>query len=174
MVGGSRTAPLGKQMTPPFLFHSPPPAITESSLTQLFAEMQRSMARQEEAVKKIREDVLELRSQNISQSSSVTNLADTSTLRIGSSLDFSKLGSNTVEVMSVTVDQPMDHTTNPRPSSPSDHIELGCSSDEHLLAADSDEETEATQDDDHLLSESEDDEKKLPEEPLKTSWSEDE
>jgi intein-encoded DNA endonuclease-like protein len=41
------------------------------------------MARQEEAVKKLKEDVLELRSQNVSQSSSVTNLADTSTLRIG-------------------------------------------------------------------------------------------
>jgi hypothetical protein len=67
----------------------------------------------------------------------------------------------------------MDHTTDPRPSSPSDHIELGCSSNKQLLAADSDEETEATQEDNHLLSESEDEEKKLPEESLKTSWSDD-
>ena len=124
--------------------------------------------------KETKEDVLELRSQNVSQSSSVTNLTDTSlNLRIGSTLKLSEPGSNTVELMSVTLNQPIDQTTDPRPSSPDDHIELGCSSDEHLLAADSEEETEATQEDDHLLSESEDDEKKLPEEPLKTIWSDD-
>jgi hypothetical protein len=89
-------------------------------------------------------------------------------LWIGSTLELSEPGSETVDVMSVTIDQPMDHTTDPGPSSsPSDTIELGCS---ELLAADSDEETEVIPDDDHLLSESEE-ETELPEVPTCTRWS---
>ena len=79
-----------------------------------------------------------------------------------------------MDVMSVTIDQPMDHTTDPGPSSsPNDTItlDLGCS---ELLAADSDEETEATQEDHHLLSESKEEDKESPEEPLSTRWADDE
>ena len=125
-------------------------------------------------VNELRGEILEIKSQNPSCSSSVYNLEDTSlNLRIGSTVKISEPGSERVEVMSVTLDQPMDHTTDPGPSSPSDHIELGCSTDELLLAADSDEETEATQEDAHLLSESEG-EKESPEEPLRTRWADDE
>jgi hypothetical protein len=89
-------------------------------------------------------------------------------MRIGSILDVPVPGSEVVEVMSVTVDQPMDQDIDPGPSSsPSDTIELGCS---ELLAADSDEVTEVTPDDDHLLSESEE-ETELPEVPTCTRWS---
>ncbi len=65
--------------------------------------------------------------------------------------------------MSATIDQPIDQTSNPGPSSPNTTIGLGCSNDEHLLAASSDEETDATQEDDlpALLSESEE-EKESP------------
>ena len=177
MVGGSRTAPLGKQTAPPaipFSFPTPPPAITESLLTQFFTVMQQSMARTEEVVKKLSEEVLTLKSQNLSRSPSTSNLVDTSTMRIGSILDFPVPGSEVVEVMSVTVDQPMDQDIDPEPSSPpSDTIELGCSNDD-LLAADSEEETEVTQDDDHLLSESEEETEPPPEEPTVTRWEDDE
>ena len=176
MVGGSRTAPLGKQTKPPtvpFSFPTPPPVITESLLTQFFTVMQQSMARQEEVVKKLSEDVLELKSQNLSRSPSVANLVDTSTMRIGSILDIPVPGSEVVEVMSVTVDQPMDQDIDQGPSSPpSDTIELGCSNDD-LLAADSDEEADDTQGDDHLLSESEEETEPPPEEAT-TRWADDE
>jgi hypothetical protein len=74
--------------------------------------------------------------------------------------------------MSVTMDQPMDQTSNPGPSSPNKTIELGCGNIDTLLAADSDEETDATQEDDlsALLSKSEE-EKETPEKPL--NWAED-
>ena len=110
-------------------------------------------------------------SPNVSCSASVTQLADTSTLRIGSLLDFSEPGSQSVEVMSVTLGQPMEQSTSPGPSSHNNTIELGCGNVDQLLAADSEEETDETQDEDHLLSESEE-EKESPEKPL--SWAEDE
>jgi hypothetical protein len=89
-------------------------------------------------VKEMRGEIQEIKSQNPSRSASVTQLEDTSTLRIGSNLNTSEPGSETVEMMSATIDQPMDTTINPGPSSPDDTIELGCSTD--LLAAGSDEE----------------------------------
>jgi hypothetical protein len=74
------------------------------------------MASLQEEMKRNRDEVLELRSQNASRSASMTQLVDTSTLRIGSLLDVSEPGSGKVEVMSVT-DQPMDQPSNPGPSS---------------------------------------------------------
>jgi hypothetical protein len=75
--------------------------------------------------------------------------------------------------MSATIDQPMDQTLNPGPSSPNNTIGLGYSNDKHLLAAGSDEETDATQEGDlsALLSESEE-EKESPEMPF--CWADDE
>jgi hypothetical protein len=133
------------------------------------------MARQEEVVKKLSEDVLELKSQNISRSPSVANLVDTSTMRIGSILDIPVPGSEAVEVMTVTTDdQPMDQTIGPEPSSsPNDVIELGCSQDD-LLAENSEEESEVTPDDSHLLSESEEETEAPPEGPTVTRWADDE
>jgi tRNA-binding EMAP/Myf-like protein len=126
-------------------------------------------------VNELTKEIREIKSQNLSCSASVDNLEDTSSnLRIGSTVKLSEPGSQTVEVMSVTMDQPMDQNTDPGPSSsPNDTIELGCSNDD-LLAADSDDETQATQDDHHLLSESEEEDKVSPEEPLSTRWADDE
>ncbi len=119
-----------------------------------------------DTVKVLREDIQSLKSQNVSRSASVNQLADPSTLRFGSNINISEPGSATVEVMSATIDQPMDQTPNPGPSFPNTTIGLGCSNVDHLLAAGSDEETDATQEDDlsALLSESEE-EKESPENP---------
>jgi hypothetical protein len=128
-------------------------------------------------VNEMRGEILEIKSQNPSCSSSVTNLPDPSlNLRIESTIKLSEPGSAAVEVMSVTTgDQPMDETANPGPSSsPDNTIELGCSNNDHLLAADSgEEETDEPPGDSHLLSDSEE-EKKSPEDPLTISWSDDE
>lgn len=122
------------------------------------------MRSQQEELKRIRDDVLEFWSQNASCSTSVTQLSDTSTLRIGSLLDFTESGSETVEVMSVT-DQPMEPPPNPGPSSADDPNASVIGQINNLWAADSDEETDATQDQELLLSESEE-EKKSPELPF--------
>jgi hypothetical protein len=165
MVRGNRTTPLHKavQKPPPFLF---PPTISESLLSQFFTEMRQSMASLQEEMKRNRDDVLELRSQNASCSASVTQLADTSTLRIGSLLDFTEPESETVEVMSVT-DQPLEPSSNPGPSSTDDQNESVIGQINNLLAEDSDEETDATQDEDlsAMLSESKE-EKESPELPF--------
>ncbi len=125
----------------------------------------------------MRGEILEIKSQNPSCSSSVTNFVDTSlNLRIGSTVKISEPGSERVEVMSVTTDdQPMDETANPGPSfSPDDYIELGCKTDDHLLAADSDEEEAVVApEDDHLLSESEEEMESPAKIPL-TRWAADE
>jgi hypothetical protein len=175
MVGGSRTAPLGKQEPKTFPRPAPPPIINEQKFDNFLAEMRQGMIGVWGAVNELSKEIQEIRSQNLSRSASVDNLGDTSSnLRIGSTIKLSEPGSQTVEVMSVTMDQPMDQTTDPGPSSsPNDTIELGCSNDD-LLAADSDDETQATQDDHHLLSESEEEDKVSPEEPLSTRWADDE
>jgi hypothetical protein len=168
MVGGSRTAPLGKQQPIPYAFTTPPSPINEQLLTSFFNELKQSMMGVWEGMKEMRGDIRDLNSQNVSHSASVTQLEDTSTLRIGSKVAISEPGSTAVDVMSATIDQPMDQTINPGPSCPNDTIELGCSSDDHLLAAGSDEETDATQEDDlsALMSECEE-EKEPPETPLR-------
>jgi hypothetical protein len=171
MVGGSRTAPLGKQAPEPFAHPPPPPIINEQVLNNFLVEMGQGMVGVWGMVNNLTKDIQDIKSQNPSCSSSVTNLEDTSlNLRIGSTVKISEHRSERVEVMSVTTDdQPMDQTIDPGPSSsPNDTIELGCSPDE-LLAADSDVETEVTQEDDHLLSESEE-ETESPEEPRNTRW----
>jgi hypothetical protein len=104
MVGGSKTAPLGKQPAP-YIFPNPPPTINGHSLTEFFAEMRQGMAGVWGLVNEMRGEILEIKSQNPSCSSSMTNLPDTSlNLRIGSTLKISEPGSTAVEVMSVTTD----------------------------------------------------------------------
>jgi hypothetical protein len=138
MVGGSRTAPLGKQQPAPYIFTSPPPPTNEHLFAELVNEIKQSMARVWEGMKEMKGDIQVLKSQNVSRSTSVANLTDTSNLRIGSNLTISEPGSTAVEVMSVTTDEPMDENSNLGPSSsPDNTMELGCSTDDHLLAADS-------------------------------------
>jgi hypothetical protein len=175
MVGGSKTATLGKQPVP-YAFPNPPPTINGHLLSEFFAEMRQGTEGVWGLVNEMRGEILEIKSQNPSSSASVNKLEDTSSnLRIGFNLNISKPGSTAVEVMSITTDQPMDETANPAGpfSSPDNTIELGCSNDDHLLAAASDKEETDAPGDDHVLSDSEE-EKKSPEDPLTIGWSDDE
>jgi hypothetical protein len=140
-------------------------------LSEFFTEKRQGIVEVAEEMKILREDIQVLKFQNASRSSSVIQLADPSTLRIGSNLNISEPGCTTVEVMSATMDQPMDQTSNPGPSSPNKNIELGCCNVDTLLAEDWDEETDATQEDDlsALLSESEE-EMESPEKPFNWAY----
>jgi hypothetical protein len=130
------------------------------------------MASLQEEVKRNRKEALELQFQNSSRSQSMNQLADTSTLRIGSLIDFSGTRSAEVEVMSFT-DQPMEPTPIPGPSSTNDHSESVLGLINNLLTEDSEAELDNDTDEDlsGLLSESED-EKESPKLPL--NWAEDE
>jgi hypothetical protein len=104
-------------------------------LFQFFTEMRQNVARLE--VKKNRSEVLESKSQNSSRSGSITQLVDPSTLRIGSPQRISGANS-TVEVMSVTTDQPLENQLNPEPSSVDEQSELVISQINNPLANNSD------------------------------------
>ena len=106
MMGGKRTAPLNKQPQGQFNFPYPPPVITESAMTQFFEEMRQNMARMEAEIKLNRQEVIEMKSTQLSTSrqGSQTQLAGPLISRIGSNLNTFSIES-TVEVMSSTLDQ---------------------------------------------------------------------
>jgi hypothetical protein len=167
---GEKNSPLCKPTTVPYAFPSPPPTINEHLLSEFFTEMRQGMVSVLDTVKVLREDIQVLKFQNASRSSFVTQLADPSTLRIGSNSNISEPGSATSGGDVHHDRSAMNQTSNPGPSSLNETIELGCSNVDTLLAAGSDEETDATQEEDlsAFLPESEE-EKDLPaEKPF--SW----
>ncbi len=68
MVGGSRTAPLGKQETETFLSPTPPPIINEQKFDNFLAEMRQGMMGVWGVVNELTKEIQEIKSQNLSLS----------------------------------------------------------------------------------------------------------